>query len=155
MKKVVILAALALGTAGTIALAAQDPQAPQRGYGKGAMLERLKAADANADGLLSRAEAAALPRLAERFDQLDANQDGQVSFDELHAGRRGKRGGMMKAADTDGDGKVSKAEMLARAEARFERADANKDGFITPDEVRQGRRHGHGHGHRHGRGPGQ
>ena len=148
MKRIVILTALALGTAGTVAIAGTDATGAHRGHAKGAMLERLKAADTNADGLISRTEAAALPRLAERFERIDANRDGQVSFEELRAGRHGKRGGMLRA-DTDGDGKVSKAESLARAEARFERADANKDGFITADEMRQG---AHRHGHRHGRG---
>lgn len=140
MKKVVILVAAALATAGTVALAAQDGT---RGPGKGAMIERLKAADTNADGLLSRAEAAALPRLAERFDAIDANKDGQVSFEELRASRQGRHGHRhgMKHADTDADGKVSKAEMLARAEARFDRADANKDGFISQDEMKRGHRH--------------
>jgi Ca2+-binding EF-hand superfamily protein len=141
MKKIVILIAATFATAGTVALAAPDTT---RGPGKGAMLERLKAADTNADGLLSRTEAAALPRLAERFDAIDANKDGQVSFEELRASRKGhghRHGGGMKHADTDGDGKVSKAEMLARAEARFDRADANKDGFITADEMRRGPRH--------------
>ena len=144
MKKIVILAALALGAAGTVAIAAQgEPGA--RGPGKGAMFERLKAADTNADGFISRTEAAALPRLAERFEQVDANRDGQVSFDELRAARGGhghRHGVGMKRADTDGDGKVSKAEALARAEARFARVDANSDGFITQDEMKPGR-HGH------------
>jgi len=140
MKKVVIFTVLALGAAGSLAFA--GTAAAHRGP-QGAMLERLKAADTNADGLISRTEAAALPRLAERFERVDANQDGQVSFDELRASRHRRHGGMFRTADADGDGKVSKAEMLARAEARFERADANGDGFITRDEARHGRGHAH------------
>ena len=84
MKKIVILTALALGAAGSLAFA--GTAAAHRGA-QGAMLERLKAADTNADGLISRTEAAALPRLAGRFERIDANQDGQVSFDELRASR--------------------------------------------------------------------
>ena len=38
--------------------------------------------DANNDGAIDRAEAAKHPRLAERFDQLDANKDGRLSADE-------------------------------------------------------------------------
>jgi Ca2+-binding EF-hand superfamily protein len=53
---------------------------------KTAMQERLKAADANADGLIDREEAqASLPRLAKRFDALDANDDGKLSPEELRA----------------------------------------------------------------------
>jgi Ca2+-binding EF-hand superfamily protein len=53
---------------------------------------------------------------------------------------------MLKKIDTDGDGKVSKAEALAAAAARFDKADANKDGFLTVEEMKAAR-HGHG-GHR-------
>jgi len=142
-KTVVTLVAVALGAAATLTIA--DPgQGPRRG----AMMERLKAADTNADGLISRSEAAALPRLAEHFDAIDANRDGQVSFEELrafHARHRGERGkAFMKRLDTDGDGKVSRNEALAAAAARFDAADANKDGFLTPEEMRAAHRAQHG-----------
>ena len=132
-KTVAALTALVLGAVATVALA--DP-----GERQGRMLERLKAADTNADGLISRAEAAALPRLAERFDAIDANKDGQISFDELRAARgkhrHGGHGGHFKRVDADSDGKVSRAEALAAAEAAFARADANGDGFVTPEEMK-------------------
>jgi Ca2+-binding EF-hand superfamily protein len=48
------------------------------------MMDKLKAADANNDGYIDRAEAdASLPRVAKGFDQLDADQDGKLSNDEL------------------------------------------------------------------------
>lgn len=144
-KTVATLVALALGATATLALA--DPgHSPRRG----AMLERLKAADTNADGLISKAEAAALPRLAERFDAIDANKDGQVSFEELrasHGMRHGEDGkAFMKRMDTDADGKVSRNEALAAAAARFDAADANKDGFVTQEEMRAARKARHGMG---------
>jgi Ca2+-binding EF-hand superfamily protein len=53
---------------------------------KATLQERLKAADANGDGLIDKAEAEAkLPRIAKRFDTLDANGDGKLSPDELRA----------------------------------------------------------------------
>ncbi len=53
---------------------------------KAALLERLKEADANGDGLIDKAEAdAKLPRIAKRFDTLDANGDGKLSPDEMRA----------------------------------------------------------------------
>lgn len=48
--------------------------------------QRVKAADTNGDGTISRAEAdAGLPRIAKRFDQLDADHDGQLTAQEMQA----------------------------------------------------------------------
>lgn len=74
----VLCSLLAAGTAAaqTAPTAAQKQQLQQR----------LTAADANGDGLISRNEAdASLPRIARRFDALDSNHDGQLSPDELRA----------------------------------------------------------------------
>lgn len=131
MKTVLVLSAIALASAATLVMAHPEGQ-----WHGGAKLERLRAADTNADGLLSRTEAAALPRIAERFDAIDANRDGQVSFEELRGARHKARGERFLARlDADKDGKVSKAEALAKATERFDRVDANKDGFITADEI--------------------
>jgi len=44
-------------------------------------------------------------------------------------------------ADTDGDGKVSRAEASAAADKRtaewFDKLDLNKDGYVTQDEIQQ------------------
>lgn len=37
--------------------------------------------------------------------------------------------------DTDKDGKVSRQEYLARQSEAFSKADANADGFVTPEEM--------------------
>jgi Ca2+-binding EF-hand superfamily protein len=140
MKRVLLLTAVALVSASTLVLADAG------GDKRGAMIERLKAADTDGNGMLSRQEAAALPRLAERFDAIDANHDGQVTFEELrafHQAHAGKRGG--RSADANGDGKVTREEFMARAASRFDRLDANKDGVLTSDEMAAGH-------HRHGRG---
>ena len=51
--------------------------------------QRFKRADTDGDGRISRAEAEiAMPRLARHFDRIDANKDGQVTFDEIAAARK-------------------------------------------------------------------
>ncbi len=41
---------------------------------------------------------------------------------------------ILRAADTNGDGQLTKAEARAAREAGFNRADANGDGFVTQEE---------------------
>lgn len=47
---------------------------------------------------------------------------------------RAKVQSMMKEADTDGNGALSKAEWTAESDAKFMEADANKDGSVSVDE---------------------
>src|SRR5499426_1774949 len=112
---------------------------------------RVAAADADRDGLLSRAEVArALPRLAARFDEIDRNGDGSLSPDELRAWRRAStaryragEGGFaehFRRADADGDGALTRAEAaeaLPRLAAKFDRVDADRDGRLTVEELRR------------------
>jgi Ca2+-binding EF-hand superfamily protein len=66
----------------------------QRGFGPGgpeAMRERLKQADTNNDGKISKDEAP--PMLRERFDRLDANSDGFIDETELRGMFQGPREG--------------------------------------------------------------
>lgn len=91
MKIVATLIAIALVSAATLVMAEQPANPPARGQAT----ERLKAADANGDGLISRDEAAAsLPRVSRHFDEMDANKDGQLSREEMrafHEARKAKR----------------------------------------------------------------
>ncbi|MBE2210334.1 MAG: EF-hand domain-containing protein [Xanthomonadaceae bacterium] len=111
--------------------------------------------DANNDGVIDRAEAAKHPRLAERFDQLDANKDGRLSADERpqrgmkrggKRGDRGHRGGMDQKMqlDADKDGRISRAEAAKQPKLaeRFTQMDVNKDGFLdrTDREARMSAR---------------
>ena len=45
----------------------------------------FKAADKDNDGTLDKEEAKVMPRVAKNFDAIDANHDGTVSMDEIHA----------------------------------------------------------------------
>jgi hypothetical protein len=50
---------------------------------------RFKNADADGNGMISRAEAEkGMPRLARHFDRIDANKDGQVTSEEMAAARK-------------------------------------------------------------------
>jgi hypothetical protein len=62
-----------------------------RGEMKARMDERFKEADANNDGQLSLDEVQAkMPRLAERFNTLDADKNGMLSKDEMKRGGPGR-----------------------------------------------------------------
>lgn len=53
------------------------------------------------------------------------------------------RGEAMRG-DTDGDGRVSRAEAIAEADARFDRLDVDHDGKLSPDELTPRGRRGTG-----------
>lgn len=118
-----------------------------RGEMRAKGLERWKAADRDGNGSLSREEAtASMPHLADNFDQVDGNKDGQVSAEEMHAFRGAgphHQGGHMqqkfKATDTNGDGSLDLAEAqtgMPWLAERFSAVDANNDGKVTRDECR-------------------
>lgn len=51
--------------------------------------QRFKTADADGNGMISRAEAEkAMPRLMRHFDRVDTNKDGQISRDEITSSRK-------------------------------------------------------------------
>ena len=137
-KTLLTLAVLTALTAGSAIAATQSDATakPQR-----ASLDR------NHDGAIDRAEAAAMPRLAERFDTLDRNRDGRLAQEEMprrghgrHGTREGGRQVTMARLDTDEDGRISLAEATAgqdRSAARFAKMDVNKDGFVDRADHQQ------------------
>ena len=79
---------------------------------------------------------------------MDTDGDGLISFEEFQLPDKRRGADRLEEADTDGDGNISRAEMeaqlnahleavRAKAEARFEQADINDDGFVTPEERKQ------------------
>lgn len=63
------------------------------GSGKDTMGKSYDEIDANGDGMVTREEAAAAPRLEESFDQLDADADGVLSPAEIGVGGPGTEEG--------------------------------------------------------------
>lgn len=123
---------------------------------------RFDRMDADKDGKLTPQDRAVRgkDRADRMFAALDTDGNGQISRAEFDAGRdkrmdrreahdgRGKgmgrmghrgpggpgMGAMRGKMDADGDKIVTREEFQAQALAMFDRADANKDGTVTPEE---------------------
>lgn len=134
----VLALGIAMSAAAGLAIAAQPASPSGRA--------RL---DANGDGVITRAEAAAHPRLAERFDRIDRNRDGRIDASErpwrrggTHA-RGGMRGGHaagLLKLDVNADGRISRLEAKGSPlEQRFDSIDTNRDGHIVRSEFEAAR----------------
>ncbi|HWC96921.1 MAG TPA: hypothetical protein VG456_09235 [Candidatus Sulfopaludibacter sp.] len=148
-----------------LALAAQAQDGPGGGRGGRGRFPGpsvgFTTLDADGDGKLSAAEIDAAPKA---LAKLDKDSDGRITSDEVRMslpqgrGRGGPEGGRgeggrgeggggvnmaeetvktLMAFDANGDGKLSKAELPERFQGMFTRGDANKDGYLTPDEIRK------------------
>ena len=70
----------------------------QKGARQAKATDSFRHADTDGDGVISRAEAEKnAPRLAKKFDQIDADKDGRLTQDEMSAYREAKRGRKGKA----------------------------------------------------------
>jgi hypothetical protein len=102
----------------------------------------LRAADANADGSVTRAEFQNWR--ARLFTQSDTNKDGVLNRTEFTAAVRAQEPRAAQFAsiafgrtDTDKSGTISEAEMRAGPSPGFDRADTNKDGTLSAEELRR------------------
>ena len=116
-----------------------DPQrerpAPQGGFIR--LDPMLITLDVNHDGEISAEEIENAPTVLLR---LDANKDGRLTENELRP--RPARmtldqmlTNFIKQWDKDGDGKISRAEIPERMSAFFDRADTDRDGFLTLEKL--------------------
>ena len=130
---------------------------------------RFAKMDVDKDGQITQKDRDAMrqQRMDKRFAAMDTDRNGQISkaeFAAAHQARADKRAemgkgggpegrkwggrshgrgghGMMGGPGRDGDknGVVTKAEFMAGPLAMFDKADANKDGKVTADEMKAAR----------------
>lgn len=95
-----------------------------------------KSTDTNKDGNFSREEllAASYDKAEKKFKAADANGDGRVTMDEIN----GKKLSVAKGADQNKDGVITwdeyKAHSAKNVEKRLAKNDTNGDGMLSKDE---------------------
>ena len=113
--------------------------------------------DTNKDGKISKEEID--PRWANIFEKMDANADGFITKEEAKAGRKMMKEArmemMISVLDSDKNGELSEQEVTDFVIQNFKKADANGDGSLTSDEMKDAKKifkkefrghHGHGKG---------
>ena len=114
--------------------------AQERGRGGGPPPPSMvrSALDSNGDGVISASEIEAAPASLRR---LDRNGDGRLDANELRPPApptvSDELTTTLMGFDADKDGRLTRAEVPERFQGLFERADANKDGVLTAEEIRQ------------------
>ena len=94
----------------------------------------VKAADTNQDGQIDRVEY--LRRMTDAFFFVDGDKDGYLTNAEIQATVAGVDPQRVKAADGDGDGKMSMYEFHKAIAQNFDAADTNADGRLSMQEVK-------------------
>jgi len=106
---------------------------------RGAMIERLKQADADGDGKVTKAEITA--RQEGDMAKFDTDKDGQLSLSEYKSlwmeknNQRAVRS--FQRLDRDGDGNVTDAEMKRFVDRIVSRMDRNEDGAISKEDFKR------------------
>jgi hypothetical protein len=130
--------ALALILVPTFAIAAPTAR-PSRDFGGEEALERLRAADTNKDGAITRREL--LAHRVKEWPRLDRNGDGIFSKHDLPGFAKdrwdsGRLVTLRQTYDTNRDGRISRAEFTSGPTPAFDLADSNRDNRVTEAEIR-------------------
>lgn len=134
-------------------LSADERPQHQRGKGGRGMHGKhgRMQADINKDGRITREEAAANPKLAAKFAEIDGNGDGVLDRSDWQAKARARKEAWFATADSNRDGRLSLTEMEAASAKRrarhpqkaqrhstaerFGKLDSNGDGSVTREEI--------------------
>jgi len=80
-----------------------------------------------------------LQRVYDFLRKIDKNKDGKIDAKELEAGRKllveERVDAIIKRLDADRDGKISKKEARGMVKEHFDQLDTNKDGFVDRAEL--------------------
>lgn len=105
------------------------------------MQQRFAEVDTDKDGKVSDQERKAAKD--KRFKEIDRNRDGKVTEKEMEAHHQAREAERHKARfaemDKDGNGTLSADELEGPKGDRFEKADANNDGYVTKEEMKKSR----------------
>ncbi|MBB3859571.1 Ca2+-binding EF-hand superfamily protein [Novosphingobium hassiacum] len=129
--------ALALILVPTFAIA--GPTRPSRDFGGEEAMERLRAADTNKDGAITRQEL--LAHRVKEWPRLDRNGDGFFSKDDLPGFAKdrwdnGRLVTMRQTYDTNRDGRISRTEFTSGPTPAYDLADSNRDNRVTEAEIK-------------------
>lgn len=105
--------------------------------------DMFKKMDANNDGKVTESEHTQFAETM--FRQSDTDRDGKVSAAECEAAQATHEKGMkadkaataahLRVVDTDRDDHISRTESATHASNEFSKADKNRDGHLSKDEV--------------------
>ena len=73
------------------------------------------------------------PKGSARLDQMDANQNGEITLDEFNLSQLKH----FNLIDLNGDGTITEAEFLKSISNRFDKMDLNSDEVLKKKEIRK------------------
>lgn len=127
MKKLIPLIALGLMSVSLVA-GAQSQSNDRRAEMQAKAQERFQTLDTNRDGKLSYAEFQNNPKHRERFEKADLNRDGGLTQDELKQAHRQNK--QMRQ-----ERRARGREKMQAAREKLQRLDTNKDQALTRAEI--------------------
>lgn len=101
-------------------------------------VKAYKALDKDGDKRISRDEAQGHATLSQHFDQMDDDKDGFLNAKEVRSFAKANKGKGFDKVDKNDDKVITRDEVAnnPKLAKRFEAADTNKDGKLTPEEAK-------------------